>query len=155
MTNTQHNGGIDALTSAYNVISVSFEPDSNAYAAMTALKELESESRLSVEAAVVVVRSDEGDITVKDRVNADEFAGAAGGGLIGLMLGIIGGPLGVLLGGTYGLLVGSVFDLGEAEESESVLGQIAASVRPGHTALLAQVSEESPEVVDTAMARLG
>ena len=71
------------------------------------------------------------------------------------MLGIIGGPLGVLIGGTYGLLVGSMFDLGEAEESESVLGQISASVRPGHTALLAQVSEQSPEVVDTAMARLG
>jgi uncharacterized membrane protein len=155
MTNTQHNGGIDALTSAYNVISVSFEPDSNAYAAMTALKELDSGSRLSIEAAVVVVRSDEGDIAVKDRVTAEEFAGAAGGGLIGLMLGIIGGPLGVLIGGTYGLLVGSMFDLGEAEESESVLGQISASVRPGHTALLAQVSEQSPEVVDTAMARLG
>ena len=61
----------------------------------------------------------------------------------------------MLVGGTYGLLVGSLFDLGDAEESESVLGQISASVRPGHTALLAEVAEQSPEVVDTAMARLG
>jgi uncharacterized membrane protein len=152
---TQHNGGADALTSAYNVISASFDPDSNAYAALTALKELDSQGRLSVEAAAVVVRGDDGQITVKDRTGSYEFAGAAGGGLLGLLVGIIGGPLGVLVGGTYGLLVGSLFDLGEAEETESVLGRISASVRPGHTALLAEVTEQSPEVVDTAMAGLG
>ena len=48
-----------------------------------------------------------------------------------------------------------MFDLGEAAESESVLSQISGSVRPGHTALLAQVTEQSPEVVDSAMAALG
>lgn len=151
---TQHNGGADALTSTYNVISVSFDPDNNAYAALTALKDLDSQSRLTVEAAAVVVRGDDGQIVVKDRIGSYEFAGAAGGGLLGLLIGIIGGPLGVLIGGTYGLLVGSLFDLDEATESESVLGQIAASVRPGHTALLAEVAEQSPEVVDTAMAGL-
>ena len=68
---------------------------------------------------------------------------------------MLGGPLGVLLGGTYGLMVGSLFDLEQAEDTESVLSQISTSVRPGHTALLAQVTERSPEVVDTAMAGLG
>jgi ABC-type lipoprotein release transport system permease subunit len=67
--------------------------------------------------------------------------------MLGLLLGIIGGPLGVLIGGTYGLLVGSLFDLDEAERTESVLSEISASVRPGHTALRAQVTEHSPEVV--------
>jgi uncharacterized membrane protein len=153
--NTQHNGRADALTSTYNVISVSFDPDSNAYAALTALKELDSQDQLSVEAAAVVVRGDDGEIVAKDRVGSYEFAGAAGGGLLGLLVGIIGGPLGVLVGGTYGLMVGSLFDLDEVERSESVLSQLSASVRPGRTALLAQVTEQSPEVVDTAMARLG
>ena len=58
--NTQNNGGADAFTSAYNVISVSFDPDSNAYAALTALKELDAQSQLGVEAAAVVVRGDDG-----------------------------------------------------------------------------------------------
>jgi uncharacterized membrane protein len=154
-TTTQHNGGADALTSAYNVISVSFDPDNNAYAALTALKELDSHSGLAVDAAAVVARGDDGQIMVKDRMGAYEFAGAAGGGLLGLLIGIIGGPLGMLVGGSYGLLVGSLFDVGEAEESESVLGQISASVKPGRTVLLAEVAEQSPEVIDTAMARLG
>jgi uncharacterized membrane protein len=154
MTNTtQHNGG--AFTSTYNVISVSFDPDNNAYGALTALKELDSQNRLDLEAAAVVTRGDDGQIVVKDQTGSYEFAGTAGGGLLGLMLGVIGGPVGVLVGGSYGLLVGSLFDIGEAEKNESVLGQIAVSLRPGHTALLAEVTEQSAEVVDTAMAELG
>ena len=153
--NTQHNAGTDDLTSAYNVISVSFDPDNNAYAALTALKELDDQGRLSLEAAAVVVRGDNGDIAVKDRVGSYEFAGTAGGGLLGLLVGVLGGPLGMLVGGSYGMLVGSLFDLGEAEDSESVLSQISASLKPGDIALLAQVAEQSPEVVDTAMERLG
>jgi uncharacterized membrane protein len=141
--------------SVYNVLSVSFDPDTNAYAALTALKQLDSQGQLNVEAAAVVERGEDGEVAVKDRVGDVEFAGAAGGGLLGLLIGILGGPLGVLIGGTYGLMVGSLVDLGEAEDTESVLSQISASVKPGHTALLAQVTEQSPEVVDTAMANLG
>ena len=157
MTNTtsQHQGGDAQTTSTYNVIAVSFDPDTNAYAALTALKELDAQHRLSLQAAAVVVRGEDGKIDIKDEVGADEFAGTAGGGLLGVLVGILGGPLGVLLGGTYGLMVGSLVDLGEAEESESVLSQISASVKPGHTALLAEVDEQSPEVVDTAVAQLG
>jgi uncharacterized membrane protein len=149
---SQSNG---EAVSAYNVISVSFNDDSSAYKALTALKELDAQSRVGVDAAAVVVRGDDGALAVKDGVGSYRSEGAASGGLLGLLIGILGGPLGVLLGGTYGLMVGSLFDLEQAEDTESVLSQISTSVRPGHAALLAQVSERSPEVVDTAMAGLG
>ncbi|MDA0162644.1 DUF1269 domain-containing protein [Solirubrobacter ginsenosidimutans] len=156
MTNRdlQQNGGADA-TSTDNVISVSFDSDSNAYEALSALKELDGQGRLRIEAAAVVVRDDDGQILVKDRAGSGQYAGAASGGTLGVLLGILGGPLGVLIGGTYGLLVGSLFDLDEAERTESALSEISTSVRPRHTALLADVTEQSPDVVDTAMARLG
>ena len=154
--NTSHQNGGDApAASAYNVIAASFDPDTNAYAALTTLKELDAPQRLRLQAAAVVARSEDGQIVVKDQVGADQFTGTAGGGLIGVLVGILGGPLGVLLGGSYGLLVGSLVDVGEVEQSESVLSQISMSVKPGHTALLAEVTEQSPEVVDTAMAQLG
>jgi uncharacterized membrane protein len=137
------------------VISVSFDPDTNAYAALTALKELDAQQRLGLQAAAVVTRGEDGQIIVKDQIGADRFDGTAGGGLIGLLIGILGGPLGILLGGSYGLLVGSLVDLTEVEDSESVLTQISTLVRPGHTALLAEVSEQSPEVLNAAMAQLG
>jgi uncharacterized membrane protein len=147
----QHNRS----ASAYNAISVSFDPDTNAYAALAALKELDSQQRLKVEAAAVIERGDDGQILVKDSVGSGEFTGTASGGLLGLMIGIIGGPLGVLVGGTYGLVAGSLIDVDAAEQSESALAQMAASAKPGHTALVAQVTEQSPKVVDTAMQHLG
>jgi uncharacterized membrane protein len=152
---SQKTNGADAFTSTYHVISVSFDPDSNAYAALTALNELDAQKQLIVEAATVVERGDDGAIVVRDQVGSFDYVGTATGGLLGLLIGILGGPLGVLIGGTYGLMLGSLVDLDEVEETDSVLTQISASVRPGHTALLAQVTEQSPEVVDTAMARLG
>ena len=157
MTNTtSHNNGGDVQpASAYNVIAVSFDPDTNAHAGLTALKELDAQQRLGLQAAAVIARGDDGEVVVKDQAGTDEFAGAAGGGLIGMLVGILGGPLGMLLGGSYGLLVGSLVDLGEGVQSESVLTQLAASVKPGHAALLAEVTEQSPEVVETAVAQLG
>ena len=154
--NTTHTPNGSTVTSAYNVISVAFDDDSKAYTALTALKQLETQGRLTVEGAAVVVRGDDGEIDVKDKVGlSDELVGTVSGGALGLLIGILGGPLGVLLGGSYGLLVGSAFDIGKADATESVLSQISSSVRRGRTALLAQVNEQSPEIVDTAMAELG
>ncbi len=65
------------------MISVSFDGDDNAYAALTALKELDSQQRVGVEAAAVAVRGDDGAVAVKDSVGAMDYAGAASGGLVG------------------------------------------------------------------------
>jgi uncharacterized membrane protein len=138
----------------HNVIAVSFEDDRSAYKALTLLKELDSQHRVRVVEAVVVVRDEDGQVVEKDMVESTSLPGAASGGLIGLMIGVLGGPLGVLVGGTYGLFVGSLFDLSDIEESDSALAAISSSVRLGHTALLAVVDEQSPEVVDAAMADL-
>jgi uncharacterized membrane protein len=138
-----------------NVIAVSFEDDHNAYKALTILKELESQHRVGVREAVVVARGEDGQIVSKDRVESSSLAGTAGGGLIGLMIGVLGGPIGVLVGGTYGLIVGSMFDIYDADETESALGAISSSVKIGDTALVAVVDEQSAEVVDAAMADVG
>jgi uncharacterized membrane protein len=59
----------------------------------------------------VVVRGEDGQVIEKDRIESTFLPGTAGGGLTGLLIGIIGGPLGVLIGGASGLFVGSLFDL--------------------------------------------
>jgi uncharacterized membrane protein len=135
-----------------NVISVSFAADNDAYAALTALKELAAQDRVRLEAAAVIERGQDGTVVVKDTAGSFDYAGTAGGGLIGLLVGILGGPLGILLGGTYGVMVGSLFDLANAEDTESVLSEVSSSARPGHTTLLAQVAEPAPEIIDATMA---
>jgi uncharacterized membrane protein len=148
---TRSNGDV----SIHNVIAVTFEDDVNAYAARTKLKELASQGQFEVQEAAVVKREADGSVTVKDRVGSDELVGTASGGLVGLLVGVIGGPLGMLLGGSYGLLVGSLFDLDEEERTKTTLGAISKSVQAERTAVLAVVSEPSPEVIDAAMATLG
>jgi uncharacterized membrane protein len=152
---TPHNTLVTEGSGAYSVIAVSFEDDRNAYNALTLLKELDSQQRVGVQEAVVVERANDGQVIEKDRVASMDLPATAGGGLTGLLIGIIGGPFGMLIGGTAGLLIGSVFDLTGIEETDSALGGIAGSVKVGHTALLAVVIEQSPEVIDVAMSGLG
>ena len=59
------------------------------------------------------------------------------------------------VGGTYGLFAGSLFDIYDAEESDSALAEISGTVKIGQTALLAVVDEQTTEVVDAAMTDLG
>ena len=137
-----------------NVIVVGFADDDRAYEAMTALSELASQRQIGLADAAVVIRDDDGHIDVKDQVANDSWAGTASGGLVGLLIGILGGPLGILLGGATGVAVGSLFDLADGEDTDSALTEVSKTVKVGRTSLLAQVAEQSPEVVDAAMARL-
>ena len=137
-----------------NVIVVSFAEDSSAYEAFTNLKELDEQGQLSVKGAAIVQRGEDGGIVTKDSVDNEQYTGTATGGLIGLLVGILGGPFGVLIGGATGLLVGSLYDMDDADDTESVLAGISSAVRPGQTVILAEVNEQSDDVVDEAMARL-
>jgi len=141
--------------SSGNVITVTFEQGANAYEALTNLKELDSQHQIGLQAAAVVAREESGQVQVKDQVANESYTGAATGGLVGLLIGILGGPFGILIGGATGLLVGSLFDADDADDTESVLAEISKSIRVGQDTLLAEVTEQSPEVIDSAMTRLG
>ena len=138
----------------HNMIAVNFQQDSEAYEALTALKELDDQHQIGLRAAAVVVRGEDGKIVVKEQVGEGEIAGGATGGILGLLIGIIGGPFGILIGGATGLMVGALFDLDEEDQTESVLGEFSKQARVGHPALLAEAFEPSPEVIDAAMSRL-
>ena len=106
----------DEMLTHDNVIAVSFPQEASAYEAFSRLKELDSQGSVGVRGAAVVIREEDGRITIKDQFGEDNFEDTAGGGLIGLLVGVLGGPLGVVIGGTVGLLVGSLFDEDDYEE---------------------------------------
>lgn len=137
------------------MITVSFENDDKAYPALRLLKELDSQHQVGMDEAVVVTRDAEGPVVVKDRVASAPMSNTIGGGLVGLLTGIIGGPLGMLIGGPAGAFVGTLFDIEDADKTDSALSAISSSARPGHNTLLAVVREQSREVVDAAMSGLG
>jgi uncharacterized membrane protein len=136
------------------VVVVSFSDDSKAFEALATIKQLDGQGQIDLIAAAVVTRDPDGRVQVKDETGGESLAGTASGGLIGLLIGILGGPLGILLGGATGLLLGSLYDLDDADTTDSALSQVSKTVRVGHNSLLAQVVEQSPGVLDTAMDRL-
>ena len=101
------------------------------------------------------MRRNDGQVVEAHRTESTLMLGTASGGVIGLLIGIIGGPLGMLIGGAGGLYAGALFDIHDAGEAESALAGISSSVRVGRTALLAVVTEQSPDAIDTSMSGLG
>lgn len=146
--------------SSENVLVITFgeDPsnDSNAYLALTDLKELDLTHQIKLTGGTVVARGADGRVDVKAEIDQDpSYEGTATGGLVGLLVGIIGGPLGMLFGGTTGLVVGSLFDMDDDEETVSLIGELSNQVQVGRTALVAEVIEPSHEVINVTMARLG
>jgi uncharacterized membrane protein len=141
--------------SGENVIAVSFAENSAAYEAFSNLKELDGQRQVSLAGAAIVERDETGQLMTKDQVEDPQLSGTTTGGLIGLVIGVLGGPFGVLIGGATGLLIGSLFDLEDATDEGSVLAAISNTVSPGRTVVIAELSEQSDDVVDDAMARFG
>jgi len=137
------------------VLAVSFSEHSNAYEALSRLKELDAKGEVGVRGAAVVVREEDGKIVTKEEIEDSTWEGTVSGGLVGLLVGVIGGPLGVLIGGATGVLVGSLFDMDDDDATESALTDISKSVRVGTPSLLADVLEQSPVAIDAVMAKLG
>jgi uncharacterized membrane protein len=140
------------------IIAVSFDNPNRAYEAVTKLKELDQQGQVSLYEGRIVERDSTGQLVVKDSVQgADDDRGIAtvSGGLIGMLIGVLAGPVGMLLGGSIGLMTGAVIDMDVDDRDDSVLSAFARQVQPGQTALFAHLNEQSYEIVDHAMRDMG
>ena len=68
-----------------------------------------------------------------------------------MIVGILGGPIGVLLGGSYGALIGMTVDAEDAMFGVSMLDQIEDKLDDGMVALVALTGEESDEALDAKL----
>jgi uncharacterized membrane protein len=144
----------DMTPTRETLIAVTFAEDGNAVHALARLRELESQGQLGIEGLALVSRNEDGQL-VENHLTDDAWTGRAGGGLIGLLVGILGGPVGILLGGTAGVLAGALIDGRDADEADSVVSDVSKSIRVGETAVVAELVEDRPEIIDAAMAPLG
>jgi uncharacterized membrane protein len=138
-----------------SVVVVGFSENSQAYAGFSALKSLSDQEKLTARSAAVVERDQTGTLQIKDSFDADTGVATAGGGFVGMLLGVIGGGVGMALGLTGGALAGGSFEMRRDDEQDEVLTQLNAAINPGHTVLVADVNEPTVEVLDKAMGDLG
>ena len=138
-----------------NVVVVRFAEPSKAYQALSRLKQSDAEGRIGLESAVVVERAESGALNVSDGADNLGPVGLASGSVVGMLVGVLGGPVGVLMGWGAGALIGGAVDAGRVEQSDEALTMLSRAIPPGSTAVIASVREPATEVVDAEMTQLG
>ena len=140
---------------AHNFVVVTFEESANAYKALSVLRGAAAEGRITIDAAVIGERGADGGLRLAEGEDAMIGGATVGGGLIGMAVGILGGPLGMLLGWGAGSLIGGFADADRVDRSETAIGELSRRLPVGTTAILAEVEEYATEVLDDVVAPLG
>ncbi len=137
-----------------NVVVVRFAEPTKAHEAWTVLKKCDADDRIDLKSAAMLQRTSAGNLKTLDDWDKFGPVGMAGGGLIGMLIGILGGPVGVLLGWGAGATLGGAFDIDRAVTSDEALTVLGTAIPAGSTAILADVEEFAVEVIDGEMKKL-
>jgi uncharacterized membrane protein len=138
-----------------NVVVVRFTEPSKAYQALSVLKECDAEGRIGLQSAAVVERTPTGELHIPEDADNVGPIGTASGSLIGMLIGVLGGPVGILLGWGAGAVMGGAFDVDRAVTSDEALTVLGRAIPPESTAVIASVEEPAVEVIDGEMNKLG
>lgn len=135
-----------------NIIIVPFEVESEAYQALTELRKTPLTEQYLISQALLV-KNDDGKLNTIDGFDTgvQTHNDARFGGLIGALLGVAGGPLGMVLMGGYGALVGSAVDWTDAAQNASLMEHVLTCVTEDQTVLIAVVEEKDADGFDKAL----
>jgi uncharacterized membrane protein len=137
-----------------NVVVVRFTDRGKARQALNALKQCNADDRIGLASAAIVERTATGELHMVDEYDNLGPVGMAGGSLIGMLIGVLGGPVGVLLGWGAGATVGGAFDINRSVKSDEALTVLGTAIPAGSTAVIASVEEPAVEVIDGEMKKL-
>ena len=137
------------------VISVRCSDADAAGQALAMLKECDAAGQIELRGAFVIERGQ--DDRLQMPVDLSMVAGVAtgGGSLIGMLMNVVGGPLGMLLGWRGTAVIAAAVDLRMAEKTGELGGLAAVKVSERIGAVvLADVTEFDPEIIDALMAKV-
>jgi len=109
------------------LIAVKFDEPLMAQELLLAFARLAKRNDIDIEDAAMVAKEADGKIRLRQTRDVMPGQGAASGGWVGALVGIIGGPLGVLAGGALGAAAGGLFaklrDVGIDDEHMKEMGE--------------------------------
>ena len=137
-----------------NVVGAIFEKESEAFQAMTEIRQMPAGVESAVlEMALVKREGDEFKLLDSFDSKLSTADNTLAGGIIGSLVGILGGPVGALLMGTYGMLVGSVIDAGDSLAGAALIETVATKLPADGTAVVILAEEENEAVLDDKFAK--
>lgn len=140
---------------AYTLLVADFSDTGTAWEAYEALKEVEDGRTVEIEGVVVVKRDADGSLEVQQATDHSTRSGLRWGVVGGIALGVIFPPsiLGsAAVAGSAGALVGKLRQRHHHKELEQLLEH---AIPPGHSGLLALVSDPGAVKIQQALARAG
>jgi uncharacterized membrane protein len=131
-----------------------FENEKTAYQGLQALKDLHAEGSLTLHAEVVIAKTTDGQVSVK-QADSQGPAGTILGLAAGSLIGLLAGPAGVALGATAGTITGAFVDLAALGVGQDFLAEVSQNLTPGKAAVVADADEEWVTPLDSKMQPLG
>jgi uncharacterized membrane protein len=146
----------------HNYIAVVFDNSSKAYEALQALWDLDHDGEITVHGTTVAHRDNLGRFQVDTKESHPALATAVGVG-IGALLGALAGPAGAAAGAAGGAGIGAaaggvtglVADAARADTRQEARLQTRLVLGDGQSAVIADVSEDWTDPIDTRMKSLG
>jgi hypothetical protein len=132
-----------------------FGGEGEARRALGGLRELHHGGAVEANEAALVERTPSGDFVILDNANFGFDACPANGSLARILVGVLGGPVGMLMGFLAGGRLGAHVDVARETATGSALHGIAERLQRGSVGLMAAVCEPSPEPLDRLSEQLG
>jgi len=136
------------------LLVVVFEAESKVFEAKKALQRLEKEDVIDVFDLAIVARNADGSATVRPGDDLTPVRAMAGT-VLGALVGLLGGPTGAALGAAAGFVAGGAMDVSGATICDDFVEEVRRKLTPEKFALVAEISEDSPNPVDANMRALG
>ncbi|MCR4610633.1 MAG: DUF1269 domain-containing protein [Lachnospiraceae bacterium] len=132
-----------------NIIVSLFDVESESFQAMTGLKQDPGSADNFISQAALVKKKN-GTLSLLDSFDtgANSSDNVAMSGLIGMAIGILGGPIGILLGGSIGALTGMGIDAMDSKDEASFIQCVAAKLDDDDVAIIALASENNEDYFD-------
>ena len=137
----------------YNIVAAIFEVESEGYQALTTLAKAPIINETTI-LQMALVKRENGFLKICDSFDSGIHStnDTVIGGLVGSVIGMLGGPIGMLLMGSYGALAGSMVDAGDSLGSASLIEKVAEKLQDGEMAMIALVDETEESELDNVLA---
>ena len=145
---------LTARTKMTDYIVAIFPDETRAFEGRNALGALHDRGELSLFAAAVLVKKDDGTVSVRGDARPAPL-GIGLTALIGGLVGLLAGPAVAAFGAVAGAVSGSFLDLLQLGRRGEFLEEVSGRLAPGKSAVIAEVAEDDPSVLDRRIAELG
>ena len=117
------------------ILVAAFPTEDGGVQALKALKQAKKEKKIHFADAAIVSQDAEGGVHYHETKDMSTGKGAGVGALVGGVIGILGGPGGIVVGAGAGALLGGIFAHGDAGYDDDSLEQLATALKPGTSAI--------------------